>query len=231
MENSSFYTKGDREEIISRIGQVHTITMFCPIEDTCIQSLKNSFEMMIPKYKTSDNRWDGVPCIDALGVFLFTTNFLRSTLPELDIEIIGVIASSLKMFKKLKKINFEFTDNTDIKETYEALLQKKKEKMKKCIYSVDVIEMNFSDMFSQTVIDLINKIFVYNELIPNSYLERKFKLDFNFDEYSSFMSMFINNNRENLDALDKKICDYLQTFPPLVIEQKPKIRLLTNYAN
>jgi len=45
------------------------------------------------------------------------------------------------------------------------------------------------------------------------------------------MNMFISNNKENLDILDKKICDYLQTFPPLVIEQKPKIRLLTNYAD
>ena len=122
MGNSKFYTKGEKEEVVSRIGQVHTITLFCPISDFCIQSLKSSFEMMLPKYKKSDNRWDGVPAIDALNVFLFTTSFLNTTGPEVDRNIFSIVVSSLKMFKKLKKINFEFTDDEEIKGTYEMIL-------------------------------------------------------------------------------------------------------------
>lgn len=231
MENSSFYTKGDRDEIVSRIGQVHTITMFCPLYDYVIQSLRSTFEMMLPKYNVSDNRWEDVPTIDALNVFVFTTNFFKTAGLEVDDSVLGIIISSLKMFKKLKRINFEFTEDEDIKHTYDILLKKSTDKMRKCIYNVEVIEMNLSDMFSQTVIDLINKIFIYNELIPNSYLKRKFTLDFEFDEYVSFIDMFICNNKDNLDLLDRNICDYFNTFPPLVNEQKPDIRLITNYSN
>ena len=46
MGNSNFYTKGDTEDIISRISQVHTITMFCPIGDQCVSSLKNTLEII-----------------------------------------------------------------------------------------------------------------------------------------------------------------------------------------
>lgn len=229
MENRSFYTKGEKEEVVSRIGQVHTITIFCPLGDLYIQSLKNTFENMLPKYKKEDNIWKGVPAIDALNVFLLTSSFCNKMDLDYNSDIIGVIASSFKMFKKLKKINFEFTDDSEIEKTYNILLKKSKESIKKYIYRVEVIEMNLSDMFSQTVIDIINKVFIYNELIPNSYLERKFKINFKFDDYVSYINMFINNNKENLDILDTKICDYLNLFPPLVSEQKPNIRLLTNY--
>ena len=231
MENSSFYTKGEKEEVISRISQVHTITMYCPLRDFCIQSLKSSFELMLPKYKKGENLWKGVPAIDALNVFIFTTGFVDTVGLEVNKDVLSVIASSLKMFKKLKKINFEFTDDEDIENTYNILLKKSKEGIKKYIYKVELLEMNLSDLFSQRIIDLLNKIFVYNEMMPNSYLERKFKLDFKYDEYVSFIDMFINNNKENLDSLDNKICDYFRAFPKLVNEQKPNIRILTNYSD
>ena len=231
MENSSFYTKGEKEEVTSRIGQVHTITMFCPIGDYCVQSMKNSFDMMLPKYKKNDKLWKDVPAIDALNVFVFTTAFFKTSELEVDTSIFSIIVSSLKMFKKLKKINFEFTDDPDIAATYAGLIKKSKESMKKYIYNVDVLEMNLCDMFSQTIIDLLNKVFAYNELIPNSYLERKFKLDFDYDEYITFMDMFIGNNRDNLNLLDNKICDYFRAFPNLINEQKPKIRIITNYSD
>ena len=93
-----------------------------------------------------------------------------------------------------------------------------------------MLEMNLGDMFSQGVIDMLNKVFICNELIPNSYLNRRFILDFKYDDYTSFMDMFIENNRENLNLLDKNICDYFRKFPKMVEEQKPMIRLVTNYS-
>ena len=76
---------------------------------------------------------------------------------------------------------------------------------------------------------MLNKVFIINELMPNSYLDRKFKLDFTYDEYLSFMDMFINNNRESLNLLDSNICDYFRSFPKLITDQKPNIRIITNY--
>ena len=231
MEKTEFYTKGDRDDVLSRIGQVHTITLFCPLNDFCVQGLMNTFEIMLPQYKVGADEWKSVPAIDALNAFIFSASF-QENFTEINKDIVGIMISSLKMFNKLKLINFKFTFDEDIENTYKLLLQKdRKEKIKKYIYNVELIEMNLSDMFSQRMIDMLNKIMICNSQIPNSYLDRKFKIDFNYDDYISFVGMFVNNNKEDLNKLDKNICDYMVSFPKLVQEQKPRIRLLTNYSD
>ena len=226
MSNSNFYIKGNYEDIITRISQVHTITMFCPMSDHCVQGLKNTFEIMLAEYKKNEDYWENVPTIDALNVFIFNDNMNR----DYDSGIFSVIVSSLKMFNRLKRINFQFTDDEDILNSYKQIMKNNIEGTTKYIYNVDVIEMNLSEMFSQMIIDMLNKIFICNEYLPNSYLDRKFMVDFQYDDYMAFMDMVINNNKEMLDALDDKICDYFKSFPKLVMEQKPNIRIVTNYS-
>ena len=226
MSNSNFYIKGNYEDIITRISQVHTITMFCPMSDHCVQGLKNTFEIMLAEYKKNEDYWENVPTIDALNVFIFNDNMNK----DYDSGIFSVIVSSLKMFNRLKRINFQFTDDEDILNSYKQIMKNNIEGTTKYIYNVDVIEMNLSEMFSQMIIDMLNKIFICNEYLPNSYLDRKFMVDFQYDDYMAFMDMVINNNKEALDALDDKICDYFKSFPKLVMEQKPNIRLVTNYS-
>lgn len=229
MEKSHFYTKGIKEEILTRINQVHSITLFCPLEDACVRGLKDTFEVMLDGYKTDENTWSDVPAIDALNAFIITASFQQSMGIDVDKDIIGVIVSSLKMFNRLKIITFKFTDDPDIMDTYKKLLKNDKNDIKKYFYKIDILEMNLGDMFSQSIIDMLNKVFIWNELIPNSYLDRRFVLEFRYEDYTSFMNMFIENNKEDLDALDKNICDYFRNFPKLVEEQKPMIRLITNY--
>lgn len=226
MGNSNFYIKGNYEDIITRISQVHTITMFCPMSDHCVQGLKNTFEIMLAEYKKNEDYWENVPTIDALNAFIFNDNMNR----DYDSGIFSVIVSSLKMFNRLKRINFQFTDDEDILNSYKQIMKNNIEGTTKYIYNVDVIEMNLSEMFSQMIIDMLNKIFICNEYLPNSYLDRKFMVDFQYDDYMAFMDMVINNNKEMLDALDDKICDYFKSFPKLVMEQKPNIRVVTNYS-
>ena len=224
-----FYTKGERGDVVSRIGQVHTITLYCPLSDICVNHLKDTFEIMLSHYKKGDNEWKEVPTIDALNGFIFTSTFQDNLGLDVDKNVIGVMVGSLKMFPKLKYINFNFTDDKDIAEAYEGLIKRQKV-TKKYIYKLEVIEMNLSDMFSQVIIDMINKIFMVNELIPNSYLDRKFLMKFHFNDYVNFMNMFIGNNKENLMQLDKNICDYFMAFPQMVNEHKPDVRVITNYS-
>ena len=234
MGNTTFYTKGDRDQVLSRIGQVHTITMLCPVIDMGINSLRGSMEMMIPKYKVNEKLWKNVPAIDALNTFLFTMSFFKDSNLNVDPKMVTVISSSLRMFKRLKYINFEFTDDFEIYETYKALinnLKDSKDVKKKCIYKVESLEFNLSDLFSQRVIDIFNKVLIFNDLMPNSYLERKFRMDFSYEEYESFINMFIGNNCDRLNSLDGNICDYFRMFPPLIIEQKPNIIVITNYSD
>lgn len=230
MDNNEFYTKGNPVEVITRIDQVHTITMYCPLSDVCIQNLKDCLETLLTKYMVDDLTWKGVPAIDALNAFIMMVSFQQQMNIEADKEIIGLVASSLKMFPKMKKINFVFTDDPEIRKSYDLMIQKKIGDVKKYIYNVELLEIHLDDYFSQGIIDMLNKVFMCNELIPNSYLDRKFSLTFKYDDYISFMDMFINNNRANLNLLDSNICDYFRSFPKLITEQKPDIRLITNYS-
>ena len=226
MGNDSFFTKGDRENILQRIGQVHTITIYCPLDDDGVLALWGSLGIIAQRYRTDMYEWKNVPTFDALNAFIYLTN-------NCDVEdkgIIGIIISSLKMFNRLKYINFSFTDNPEIKESYDSFLNRRNGK-KGYIYKVDRLEINLSEMFSQWVIDLLNRVFICNEIISNSYLERKFCIDFTYDEYMNFMDMFLTNNGSSFDSLDKNICEYFKSFPTLINEQKPDIRLITNYSD
>ena len=69
-----------------------------------------------------------------------------------------------------------------------------------------------------------------NEIISNSYLERDFLIMFDFDEYISYINMFIDNNEDRLSMYDNDIMDYLRVFPTIVGDiARPNIRLYTNY--
>ena len=226
MGNDSFFTKGDRENILQRIGQVHTITIYCPLDDDGVLALWESLGDVAQRYRTDMYEWKNVPTFNALNAFIYLTNNCNVG----DKGIIGIIISSLKMFNRLKYINFSFTDNPEIKESYNAFLNRGNGK-KGYIYKVDRLEINLSEMFSQWVIDLLNRVFICNEIISNSYLERKFCIDFTYDEYMNFMDMFLTNNEISFDSLDKNICEYFKSFPTLINEQKPNIRLITNYRD
>ena len=226
MGNDSFFTKGDRENILQRIGQVHTITIYCPLDDEGVLALWGSLGDVARRYRTDMYEWKNVPTFDALNAFIYLTNNCNVG----DKGIIGIIISSLKMFNRLKYINFSFTDNPEIKESYDSFLNRRNGK-KGYIYKVDRLELNLSEMFSQWVIDLLNRVFICNEIISNSYLERKFCIDFTYDDYMNFMDMFLTNNGSSFDSLDKNICEYFKSFPTLINEQKPDIRLITNYSD
>ena len=230
MDNNEFYMKGNPVEVITRIDQVHTITIYCPLSDICVQNLKDFLDAILQKYRVNDLTWKGVPAIDALNAFVMMVSYQQQMNIDADKEIIGLLVSSLKMFPKMKKINFVFTDDPEIRKSYDLLISKKISEVKKYIYKVELLEIHLDDYFSQGIIDMLNKVFICNELIPNSYLDRKFALTFTYDDYISFMDMFINNNRMNLNLLDSNICDYFRSFPKLITEQKPDIRLITNYS-
>lgn len=226
MGNDSFFTKGDKENILQRIGQVHTITIYCPLDDDGVLALWESLGSVAQRYRTDMYEWKNVPTFDALNVFIF----LSKNCEVEDNGVIGIIISSLKMFNRLKYINFSFTDNPEIKESYNAFLNRGNGK-KGYIYKVDRLELNLSEMFSQWVIDLLNRVFICDEIISNSYLERKFYIDFTYDEYMNFMDIFLTNNESSFNSLDKNICEYFKSFPTLINEQKPEIRLITNYSD
>lgn len=222
---SNYYIKGDVKTILKRINQIHTITLYCPMQDPVVQELKKNFDNILPAYKVDDNKWANVYTTDASDVFLITSSYNTSG----DLGILLMISSAFKSFKNLKKVNFEFTDDQEIYESYVKSLEKGKITMKKHVYKIECVELNLSNMFSQEIIDIFNKVLIMDEIIPNDLFERKYLINFTFDEYCSFIGSFLGNN-DNFNNMDHNIKNYFFAFPTLINDHKPEIRVITNYS-
>ena len=225
-ENANKYVKGNRDSVLTRMDNVHSITVFCPINFESLDYLQECFNNMYPQYKTNENKWSDVPCVDALRVFLIVVNQLgmNNSYP------IDVVSSVLKTFNKLKYIDFEFVDDKDLMKSFDYKLWNTDKELHRKIYKIKKLEFNLSDMFSQDIIDIFNKVLMINEIIPNSYLDRKFEIDFSYNDYISYMDMFLGNNAPSLNMLNGNICDYFISFPQVIIEHQPDIKIITNYS-
>ena len=231
------YVKGDKENVVSRINQVSSITLYVPTSDRCMDYLYDGLVLMCSHYigEEGDDVFFHIPIIDFYNVALFVNKCCDQK--EIDTKYIFAIISIIKSFSNLKYISVKFVDGIDIVESYEKIVNIDLDKCENDlinelvnIYSIDIIEMYLGDMFDQSIIDLINKHFMSNEIISNSYLEREFLIEFEFDEYITYINMFINNNKDRLSMYDIDIMDYLRVFPSIIGDiSKPTIKLYTNY--
>ena len=227
MDKSSF-TKGDPKDILNRMDNVHTIEIYCPIKYYDVNMLQYYLEMFSADYRTEETLWTGVPAVDALRSFVIAYSACGD---DEDTSRLAIISGVLKSFNRLKYIDFKFVDTDEYDEVYNCkdfLKDKSKNNMK--IFKIKRMEFNLSDMFSQEIIDLFNKILMMNDIIFNDYLRRKFFIDFKYDEYVSFVSMMVSNNESSFDMMDENIRKYFTVFPEIIDEQKPDIRVITNYA-
>ena len=231
------YTKGDKDSVITRMNQVSDITLYAPSSDMGMSYLHEGLVTLCNHY--FDNI-DGdtfllIPAIDFYNVALFVNKCCGEN--EVDAKYIFAMISIIKSFNNLKYISVKFVDDKNVSESYERLSNIQKESSSDVIneltnvYSIDAIEMYLGDMFDQEIIDIINKNLMFNEIISNSYLERDFLIEFEFDEYVSYINMFINNNKDRLSMYDSDIMDYLRVFPSIIGDVlKPNIKLYTNYS-
>ena len=231
------YTKGDKEKVMARIEQVSDITLHIPSSERCMDYLYDSLMLLCNHYVDEE---DGdlfllIPAIDFYNVVLFANKCCKEK--GVDTKYISAMMGVVSTFTKLKYISVVFRDSDELRDSYERLINMDKDSVISDaiteltnIYSIDVLEMYLGDMFDQDIIDLINKHFISNEIISNSYLERDFLVMFKFDEYITYINMFIENNIDRLSMYDSDIMDYLRVFPSIIGDiSNPDIRLYTNY--
>lgn len=231
------YTKGDKEKVMTRIEQVSDITLHIPSSERCMDYLYDSLMVLCNHYVDED---DGdlfllIPAIDFYNVVLFANKCCKEK--GVDTKYISAMMGVVSTFTKLKYISVVFRDSDELRDSYERLINMDKDSVASDaineltnVYSIDVLEMYLGDMLDQDIIDLINKHFISNEIISNSYLERDFLVMFRFDEYISYINMFIDNNIDRLSMYDSDIMDYLRVFPSIIGDVfNPDIRLYTNY--
>ena len=231
------YTKGDKDKVLSRIDQVSDVALCIPSSERCMDYLYDSLVVLCNHYMDNDddNLFLHIPAIDFYNAVLFANKCCNEN--DVNTEYICALMGIVRSFSNLKYISIEFKDDDDLKESYERLINIDSDDVVgdvinelTNVYSIDVLEMYLGDMFDQEIVDLINKHLIANEIISNSYLERDFLITFDFDEYVTYINMFIENNMERLSMYDSDIMDYLRVFPSIIGDMsRPYIRLYTNY--
>ena len=231
------YTKGEKENVVTRIEQVSDITVYVPTSDRCMDYLYDGLMMLCNHYvdESDGDKFLLIPAIDFYNVVLFTNKCCSEK--NIDTKYISAMVGVIRTFTNLKYISVSFKDDDELRDSYERLINLDKDSTEgdvidelTNVYSINSLEMYLGDMFDQDIIDLINKHFIANEIISNSYLERDFLIMFEFDEYVSYINMFIDNNMERLSMYDIDIMDYLRVFPSIIGDMsRPYIRLYTNY--
>lgn len=231
------YVKGNKDKVVTRIDQVSAITLNVPTLDKGMDYLYDSLMILSNHYVDVDDgdRFLNVPAIDFYNVVLFAIKCAKEK--NIDVNYINAMLSIMQTFINLKYVSISFKEDVELRDSYERLININSDD-EVCntmneltnVYSIDVLDLYMGNMFDQTVIDLINKHFISNGILSNSYLEREFMVEFKFEEYISYMNMFIDNNIDRLSMMDDDIIDYLRVFPTIIGDNaRPKIRLYTNY--
>jgi hypothetical protein len=231
------YVKGDREKVLTRIDQVSDITVNVPTSEKCMDYLYDSLMILCYHYADENNGdlFLKIPYLDFYNAVLFSNKCCKEK--DINSEYIFTMMSIVRTFSNLKYVTVVFNDNDELMDAYERLINLDSNECIKediyeltNVYSINALEIYLSDMFDQEIIDFINKHFIYNGIISNSYLERDFLITFEFEEYISYINMLIENNIDRLSMYDENIADYLRVFPSIIGDTaKPDIRLYTNY--
>lgn len=231
------YVKGDREKVLTRIDQVSDITVNVPTSEKCMDYLYDSLMILCYHYADENNGdlFLQIPYLDFYNAVLFSNKCCKEK--DVNSEYIFAMMSIVRTFSNLKYVTVVFNDNDELMDTYERLMNLDSNECTKedineltNVYSINALEIYLSDMFDQEIIDFINKHFIYNGIISNSYLERDFLITFEFEEYISYINMLVENNIDRLSMYDENIADYLRVFPSIIGDTaKPDIRLYTNY--
>ena len=233
LQNRHMYTKGNYEDVLRRIDNVHTLSLYCPILDRGIHVMMKSFneDRILETYKNDDNDYEDVPVVDVFILFLATLNTCKEL--KIDTHVLYQMYSIIQSFPNLKYISLYFVNDDKLTDAFEKLRDFKGDSdlsdVMRHIYNVDVIEINLGNIFTNEIVNMLNNVFIFNEIIKNSYLDREFLIYFKFDDYVSFMEMVTNNMCIELDKMDKHIVDYLLIFPKFINKCKPDIRIITNY--
>lgn len=231
------YTKGDKTKVVTRIDQVSSITLNVPTSDRGMDYLYDALISLCNHYvdENDGDKFLHIPALDFYNIVIYVNKCCKEK--EVNTDYIFSMMGIVRTFEKLKYISVLFSDDENLRDSYEILSNidsndGSNDAINELtnIYSIDIIEIYLGDMFDQKIIDLINKHFIANGFISNSYLEREFLIEFGFEEYISYINMFIENNIDRLSMLDEDIMDYLRVFPSIIGDiSKPNIKLYTNY--
>ena len=228
----------EKNKFIFRLFQVFEIDLKLPLNDGAIFNFYNFLKNSGIVYTMSEDeyckKFMSLHSNDIVNILMECFNDCK----EKKIKTIGLecIFSVFNVFRNLRNVTFTFINDENYFELFENALSdnldnEEKQDFFNDIYTVTKLEMYLSDSLDKNVVDFFNNMFIFYGYIPNDYMNRKFYVDFEFDDYVSFMSMIFSNNSDFIQTIGEDGIDFLTSFPTIVTQHKPKVRLITNYID
>ena len=220
--------------VYQRMSQVYKLTLNVPLSDEGMKIFYNSLIENLdihPTIYTEKRCLCDIHTNDAINVLVECFEYCHEK--KYETFILTSILSVFNIFNNLKVISFEFIENDDILDVYkkvnDAEYKGDKTSLFNKIYNIDEIEIHLCDSLNRNIVDFLNNMFMFYGYIPNDYMKRRFCIDFEFDEYISFIQMIFSNDKDLATQMGVDVINHLIMFPVVVIQNKPKIRIVTNY--
>lgn len=220
--------------VYDRMLQVFELNLNIPVEDKASNLFYNSLLENIGVFPDVEPHKIILNCLhtnDVINVLMGCFDYCHEK--DYDTIVLTSILSVFSTFKNLRYITFTFIEGSNLLENYEILGDSEYEGDKtdifKDLYDIRRMEIHLCDSLDRSVVDFLNTMFIFYGYIPNDYMNRRFYIDFEFDEYTSFIQMIFSNNKELVKVVGVDVVNYLILFPKIVIEKKPRIRIVTNY--
>lgn len=220
--------------VYDRMLQVFELNLNIPVEDKASNLFYNSLLENIGVFPEVEPHKIILNCLhtnDVINVLMGCFDYCHEK--DYDTIVLTSILSVFSTFKNLRYITFTFIEGSNLLENYEILGDSEYEGDKtdifKDLYDIRRMEIHLCDSLDRSVVDFLNTMFIFYGYIPNDYMKRRFYIDFEFDEYTSFIQMIFSNNKELVKVVGVDVVNYLILFPKIVIEKKPRIRIVTNY--
>lgn len=244
-DNKGRYTRGDINEMTRRLNNVNSISVNCPIADKGMNIFWNLITEHSEDYVCTDSniandtviknvfKYEFIPINDVFRSFMLAIGQCKKE--QIDVTCLSTFWALCSSYKNLKTVELNFEIGQELVDKYKSVgsvVDNKEDlvNLMDSIYKIKILEINLHDLFHQDVIDILNKSFMLNGIIKNSYLDREFELCFSFDNYTTYMDMMVNNNEDTFNYMDGNIIEYLTSFPNIIISHKPIVKIITDYS-
>lgn len=233
------YFNMEKNKFAFRLLQIFEIELKLPLNDEAIFNFYNFLKNSGNIYTISEDddyckKFMSLHSNDVVNILMECFNDCKDK--KIRTSGLECIFSIFNVFRNLRNVTFTFINDENYFELFENALSdnldnENKQDFFNKIYTVTKIEMYLSDSLNKNVVDFFNNMFIFYGYIPNDYMYRKFYVDFDFDDYVSFMNMVLSNNSDFIQTIGEDGIDFLTSFPTIVTQHKPKVRLITNYID
>ena len=116
------YTKGDKDNVVTRIEQVSEITLYIPTFERCVDYLYDGLISLCNHYVDDDNgdKFKLIPAIDFYNVVLYITKCCKEN--DVDTTYISAMMGVVRSFTNLKYLNVVFKEDLGLRDSYERLI-------------------------------------------------------------------------------------------------------------